>query len=76
MPDERVADWEYRLDRDGLRILIARLPAGLRRLLERRRGLALLTLNGLVATAVLMAPLLGASAPPTAEHSLSKLDDR
>jgi hypothetical protein len=76
MPDERVADWEHRLDRDGLRILIARLPSGLRRSFEQRRGLALLTLNGLVAAAVLMAPLLGALAPPMPDRSLSKLDDR
>jgi hypothetical protein len=76
MPDERVADWEHRLDRDGLRILTARLPGALRRLVERRRNLAVLTLNALVAVAFLMAPLLGAPAAPIAEHSLSKLDDR
>lgn len=76
MPDERVADWERRLDRDGLRLLTTRLPAGLRRLLERRRDIATLALNVLVAVALLAAPLLGAPASPMADHSLSKLDER
>ena len=54
----------------------ARLPGPLRRLVERRRNLAVLALNAFVAAALLMAPLLGAPAAPIAEHSLSKLDDR
>ena len=76
MPDERVADWEHRLDRDGLRILLARLPVPLRPVLERRRGLALLALNGLAAVALLTTPLLGAPATSIGEQSLSKLTDR